>query len=1356
MTDFRPGDIVAIPNSKTPGVVRYAGTTAFADGVWVGIELESPDGKNDGSVRGQRYFACRPMHGMFVKPHTVTLIERTSAGANGKTSVNGAPKKPRTSTVAPTDATKRRQTVAPSPSTGSRLSMRSPTKSPTKALPASTPSTRPAPRTSVAPGTRPTSGIVARTRASVSGVRQSMGPPSAQVDVAQPPLRRTSMAPSKAIASSARTSSTPRSSGGRSSQEVTDLSGATSNNSDDEILSPSPIEAAGLHAEEHETSRVQSPKAHSKIQNTPNTRPTRADAVKPSSNTISPRPKAPASSLSATSSAAAKKIEQLEAQVRIMERKRMEDREKLKSLPQLQEEKRRLEDILQKLQKKYQPQQQELDELRKQLANVESLVDGVERMEAEKDSEIEMANLDREMAEEMAESFKSELEALRAKTQDLELEIEVLREENDLFNEETPAADRSSQSWIHMEKEKTRLKEALIRLRELSQDKEEELKDQIGELEADLKDFEAVRNQYEAVQERLRKSEETIGELREQLDAADAQEEVIENLTETNARLQTEMGDLRGLIQDLEDIQAVNDELEADHQATQKELQAELDYRESLIMDHRREFATQMRHIEELEFMVGKYKDTMAAVQKDFDDMRETRQITETEAADFNERSRTVMDLQLKLQTSESKAQMKKIDMELQKLKAEETQQHLTILQNFIVESFEKDRKPVEALLRFRRIAFKALIMKSVLRDQGGTKENRDSTNDLLRFEIQEKLEWINATSTRFITFGSHCTVQEFSTLGQAYYEVEALERALNVWIESLRTNELDVRYCATELNKFKAIMLDLGEKLIPSTLATEADALHCQTLMVESYLETVVTVLPVVKDIVLAVASVEDDVEANAQSSSFTRKLQDLEFQTRSTKVVAGKVAKALEEMIQRSDSFNGASSEMFEPAETLAQELSLAVRRIMGAVQTVALDDSREINISHSELHTIMTDAVRGILKSSHHQTDVFTAMTAVIEDLHTRLLELNNAATDITRATEFERGPSPWTTRAKELKARRELSAETEETLRRLQSDIQSKSEILAAKDRQLEEQHIRIELLESRTKEVKSQAAIVRNLESELEKARNATHKAQKEYSDMAIEHERLQGERDADRSQLETLRRAQLADGGDSVLPMVDKSAALAMEQQLSAVKLEIDSLQAAVRYLKEENHRLQLPLGQFDLTMSNHAWLTSPLPTSRRSKSALSTTNPDSPSTTASSIAQESKELFNQLLEAADHFPPVDLRKSMPITSLPQHPKETQQLPQDQSQNPLPQKSTWRPIKSTPRYQVLKQREELERWDELVRDLVSKQKYGFSIKKRRWYNAREGEGDYTLSSDAADTATGLKKEFNGVLEIVSH
>ncbi|GAA6077816.1 CAP-Gly domain-containing linker protein 4 isoform X1, partial [Tachysurus ichikawai] len=47
------------------GTLRFCGSTEFAGGLWAGVELQQPEGKNDGSVAGVHYFTCRMKHGIF-------------------------------------------------------------------------------------------------------------------------------------------------------------------------------------------------------------------------------------------------------------------------------------------------------------------------------------------------------------------------------------------------------------------------------------------------------------------------------------------------------------------------------------------------------------------------------------------------------------------------------------------------------------------------------------------------------------------------------------------------------------------------------------------------------------------------------------------------------------------------------------------------------------------------------------------------------------------------------------------------------------------------------------------------------------------------------------------------------------------------------------------------------------------------------------------------------------------------------------------------------------------------------------------------------------------------------------------
>ncbi|XP_028998063.1 kinesin-like protein KIF13B isoform X2 [Betta splendens] len=72
---LKEGEFVTVGPNKC-GTVRYVGPTDFAQGTWVGVELEVPAGKNDGSVDGKHYFHCNPGYGVLVRPGRVTRAKR--------------------------------------------------------------------------------------------------------------------------------------------------------------------------------------------------------------------------------------------------------------------------------------------------------------------------------------------------------------------------------------------------------------------------------------------------------------------------------------------------------------------------------------------------------------------------------------------------------------------------------------------------------------------------------------------------------------------------------------------------------------------------------------------------------------------------------------------------------------------------------------------------------------------------------------------------------------------------------------------------------------------------------------------------------------------------------------------------------------------------------------------------------------------------------------------------------------------------------------------------------------------------------------------------------------------------------
>ncbi|XP_064651713.1 kinesin-like protein KIF13A isoform X3 [Lineus longissimus] len=63
------------------GIVKFIGPTEFASGPWVGVELDQPQGKNDGTVKGVRYFKARSRSGIFVRHDKLIMDKKRRKGS---------------------------------------------------------------------------------------------------------------------------------------------------------------------------------------------------------------------------------------------------------------------------------------------------------------------------------------------------------------------------------------------------------------------------------------------------------------------------------------------------------------------------------------------------------------------------------------------------------------------------------------------------------------------------------------------------------------------------------------------------------------------------------------------------------------------------------------------------------------------------------------------------------------------------------------------------------------------------------------------------------------------------------------------------------------------------------------------------------------------------------------------------------------------------------------------------------------------------------------------------------------------------------------------------------------------------
>lgn len=989
------------------------------------------------------------------------------------------------------------------------------------------------------------------------------------------------------------------------------------------------------------------------------------------------------------SSAIAKELEDAKAQLRVLEKKRAEDREKLRMLEEIKAEKEKYEGIIQKLQVKYQPQQAEIANLRKQLKIAEARVEEVERLEAEHESILEMAALDREMAEEVADAIKAEYEALKLKTEELELEVEVLREENQELGQVTSPEERSSQGWLQMERTNERLREALIRLRDMTKQQETDLQNQIKELEEDLEGYNALKAEYENTKEQLAITESNMEELKQQVEALGA-EEMIEELSEKNMQYQEQINELKIVIEDLENLKELNDELEITHMETEKQLQDELDYRDSVYHEQNRKISQQEEVISDLEYTLSKFRELVTNLQNDLEDLRVSQQISETEANDLSTRSRAMIDLNLKLQASAAKTQVKTIDVELGRMKADESAQHLDIMKEYLPDYFDSERNPILALLRFKRVGFKASLMGSIVRERLAETSSSASleADSFAPYDLVEKLTWISLLCDRFVKFVQGCSSDEFTKFEGSLYELDPVERILNTAIENLKKSELNEKRCTEELQRSIALLSHLAESLIPPHTAAYADEIYMRCVLTQTYMDNTASALAHLKSVLQPSLPVTEDDE---EPSFLLQKIDALASQARSSKVVAGKITRSLDELRLSSLSPSESCTEVFVKAEQVAKEVSGIARQLGENLLILITEDDRTDPVTYAEIIASMSQTLISVAPSTHSDnSDALSFLANHIRALGGYLEEAGSTSSDLSKTIEFERHPSPWISRAKELKASQKVSPDTEEEVRRLRSELNEASTALGLKDKVFEEQSIKIELLESRMRESGKKAALVKEMEAKLE----AAHSKEAELLDIMDKQSRdmqnIEKDRDEYRAKWEKLKRASGSDGstaGPDGMISGNAAASLIVMRENDALRAEVANLQSAVRFLRDDNRRAHL-LDPYSVQRSKHmqSWLDTPL---LKPKPAVR----DEPS--ARLASSESQDVLSYLVKLTKESKFVDLRSSLP-------PDGSNRL-------------AWRPIKSTPRYHVIKQREQYEQWSQWKDEVVNQER----LKKRR-------------------------------------
>ncbi|XP_016113414.1 dynactin subunit 1a [Sinocyclocheilus grahami] len=655
------GSLVEVIGKGQRGTVAYIGATLFASGKWVGVILDEPKGKNDGTVQGKRYFTCEENHGIFVRQSQIQLIDEGGSSAT-------------------------------SPET-------------------------------------PDSGLAKLLKKEVQetpkAVKQT---PTAR----KPPMRRSTKWP------------TPRRLSSSSSLPSLIMAGRPS------------VGGSGLSesvlAENESTASSQIALGAPVI-------------PQPSGTPSAPPPATP----SKEEESLRAQVKDLEEKLETLRMKRSEDKAKLKEMEKHKIQLEQLQEWKSKMQEQQNELQKQLKEAKKEAREALEAKDRYMEEMADTADAIEMATLDKEMAEERAESLQLEVEALKEKVEELSMDLEILKHE---IEEKGSDGAASSFHVKQMEEQNGRLKEALVRMRDLSSSEKQEHVKLQKQMEKKNSELETLRAQKEKLQEEMKQAEAMIDELKEQVDAALGAEEMVETLTERNLDLEEKVRELRETVSDLEAINEMNDELQENSRETELELREQLDLAGARVREAQKRVEAAQETVADYQQTISKYRELTTHLQE------VNRELTNQQSSSAEQLQQPTAELfDFKIKFAETKAYAKAIEMELRKMEVNQANRQVSLLTSFMPESFLRhggDHDCILVLLLIPRLICKAELISRQAQEKfdlsGGSPERsglRGAAGEQLSFAsgLVYSLTLLQATLHKYQLYVSIITPPHTHTL---------------------------------------------------------------------------------------------------------------------------------------------------------------------------------------------------------------------------------------------------------------------------------------------------------------------------------------------------------------------------------------------------------------------------------------------------------------------------------------------------------------------------------------------------------------------------------------------------------------
>ncbi|GAA5900012.1 uncharacterized protein JCM6883_006062 [Sporobolomyces salmoneus] len=882
-----------------------------------------------------------------------------------------------------------------------------------------------------------------------------------------------------------------------------------------------------------------------------------------------------------------REYDSLFTRLQILERRRNEDREKLRDLERLKDEEGEWEKLREKIKGRLEVVAAEGKELKRDNKELKIELESLQTKLEDVQEEIEHSLLDKEIAESELEEEKAKVKGLEERVGELEVEVGVFREENARLEgppdeegtaEGSGSGGVSSLAYRQIEKQNLRLKDALLRLRDLTTENELESKKKIEALEKELDLSSDLQGDLDNMAVELEESEAKVEELKAQLDAASEAQDMLEELTDRNMKLQDDNDELKLEIEELEALRELADELEESHVETEKQLQEELDLKDLLIQDLKKRNDSLEDSCVDYERTISQFRDAVVSLQSDLEDLRRQQSTQASESQSLSSQSQAMLNLNLKLKTSVLKSQVKAIDLELRKLEARQASEHLAMVKPYLLPAFfESDADAVDSLLFFERLAYKADLVSNSIEQNMPVNEALDGIvpEDFVGIcETRAKLGHYSSINKRFAAHLKRCPPDVFLKMGRVYRELAPNEKKLDGFVELLRKEELKVLDCGKEIDGLIAQSEHLAETHLSGldpTLDLAEREVSCISILDLDY-DIIAAAAGFTKQTIATLAR-DPDIEmevGDANIDDFLFKpLQNLVNHARNAKVLTKKLLRRFDDLASTSSALNLDHAEGFD---TLAYN-STAIAQAVSKLASDVLAYCTEVRSSKQPLQIETLASIAREIAA----VELGKQSARPLEEINALLVQLStDVGTTLSTSMEAEHVVQlsyspPWEARVAEIQSNAAINVDAERKVVQLNEEMRELARELRTKEQSFQESTVKIELMEKRLESVKKQADVLAQLESELAKSR----KQERTYEEA---NEVLQRDLDNMEQELGKLRQnvasAEKQNGTTSGNTQGDSSA---YEGNLETAYLvdRIHSLRSTIRFLRSENSYLK-------------------------------------------------------------------------------------------------------------------------------------------------------------------------------------